>query len=55
MASRLNHSCRGGENARWEWSEEEGLMRFWTDRDIEVGKEFRLGFDVLNPCRPGEL
>lgn len=40
VASRLNHSCRGGENARWEWSEEEGLMKFWTDQDIEVGKFF---------------
>lgn len=36
-ASRLNHSCRGGENARWEWCEEERLMKFWTDQDIEVG------------------
>ncbi|KAH0608486.1 uncharacterized protein H6S33_001620 [Morchella sextelata] len=40
MSSRLNHSCLGGENAHWEWSEEEKLMRFWTDRDIEVGKKF---------------
>lgn len=40
MASRLNHSCHGGENARWEWCKEEGLMKFWTDQDIEVGKFF---------------
>lgn len=40
MASRLNHSCRGGENSRWEWCKEEGLMKFWTDQDIEVGKFF---------------
>ncbi|RPB13941.1 SET domain-containing protein [Morchella conica CCBAS932] len=39
MSSRLNHSCLGGENAHWEWSEEEKLMRFWTDRDIEAGEE----------------
>lgn len=42
MASRLNHSCHGGENARWEWCKEEGLMKFWTDQDIEVGNFFWL-------------
>lgn len=35
-ASRLNHACRGGENARWEWCAVRGLVTFWTDRDIEV-------------------
>lgn len=36
LPSRFNHSCLGGDNARWEWDEEEDLMRFYTDRDIEV-------------------
>jgi hypothetical protein len=36
LAARLNHACVGGENCRWEWDLEEGLIRFWTDRDVEV-------------------
>ena len=37
LAARLNHACCGGENCRWEWDSEEGVMRFWTDQDVEVG------------------
>ncbi|TGZ82550.1 SET domain-containing protein [Ascodesmis nigricans] len=39
LPSRLNHSCLGGENARWEWDAGVGVMRFWAERDIQEGEE----------------
>lgn len=36
LPSRLNHSCVGGENARWEWDEVQEVIRFYADKDIEV-------------------
>jgi hypothetical protein len=36
LAARLNHSCIGGENCRWEYDHDEGTMSFWTDKDVMV-------------------
>lgn len=36
VPSRFNHSCLGGDNARWEWDEEDELISFYADCDIEV-------------------
>lgn len=36
LAARLNHSCIGGENCRWEYDHDMQTMSFWTDRDVVV-------------------
>ncbi|KAI5776374.1 hypothetical protein EDC01DRAFT_763323 [Geopyxis carbonaria] len=39
LPSRLNHACVGRDNCRWQWDEEKGVIRFWAERDVEVGEE----------------
>ncbi|KAG0636652.1 hypothetical protein HOY80DRAFT_341309 [Tuber brumale] len=39
LASRINHSCDGGENAYWKWEGGEGRIEFWSGRRVEEGEE----------------
>ncbi|KAF8541343.1 hypothetical protein BDD12DRAFT_878914 [Trichophaea hybrida] len=39
IASRLNHACVGGENCRWDWDGERGVLTFWTVKDVQDGEE----------------
>ncbi|RPA92664.1 SET domain-containing protein [Choiromyces venosus 120613-1] len=38
-ASRINHSCNGGENAYWRWEGGKGRIEFWSGRRVEEGEE----------------
>ncbi|KAG0135046.1 hypothetical protein HOY82DRAFT_668194 [Tuber indicum] len=39
LASRINHSCDGGENSYWRWEGGEGRIEFWSGRRVEEGEE----------------
>ncbi|CUS14177.1 unnamed protein product [Tuber aestivum] len=38
-ASRINHSCDGGENAYWRWEGGKGRIEFWSGKRVEEGEE----------------
>jgi len=46
LASRINHSCDGGENAYWRWEGGEGRIEFWSGRRVEVWVSFFCGVPV---------